>query len=67
MNNNRELCIDYNVITRVHSSKFLGIIIDEKLKWQEHINPVANIVNKSLGVIYKIKKCSTSINTTYVV
>ena len=32
MNNNSELYIDNNVITKVYSSKFLGIIIDEKLK-----------------------------------
>ena len=55
MNNNSELFIDNNVIIKVHSSKFLGIIIDEKLKWQEHINAVANKVSKSLGVIYKMK------------
>ena len=48
MNNNSELFIDNNVITKVHSSKFLGIIIDEQLKWQEHINAVANKVSKSL-------------------
>ena len=42
MNNNSELFIDNNVIAKVHSSTFLGIIIDEKLKWQEHINAVAN-------------------------
>ena len=37
MNNNSKLFIDNNVITKVHSSKYLGIIIDEKLKWQKHI------------------------------
>ena len=31
MNNNSELFIDNIVITKVHSSKFLGIIIDENL------------------------------------
>ena len=55
MNNISELFIDNNVITKVHSSKFLGIIIDEKLKWQDYINAVANKVSKSLGVIYKMK------------
>ena len=55
MNNNSELYIDNIVITKVYSSKFLEIIIDEKLKWQEHINAVANKVSKSLGVIYKMK------------
>ena len=55
MNNDSELFIDNNAIAKVHSSKFLEIIIDDKLKWQEHINAVANKVSKSLGVIYKMK------------
>ena len=38
MNNNNELFIHNNVITKVKSSHFFGIIIDEKHKWQEHIN-----------------------------
>ena len=54
-NNDSELFIDNNVITKVHSSKFLGITIDEKLKWQEYINAVANKVSNSLGEIYKMK------------
>ena len=54
-NNTSELFIDNNVIAKVHSSKFLGIIIDEKLKWPENINVMANKVSKSLGVIYKMK------------
>ena len=52
---NSEFFIDNNVIAKVHSSKYLGIIIDERLKWQEHINAVANKVSKSLGVIYNMK------------
>ena len=54
-NNKSELFIDNNVIAKVHFSTFLRIIIDEKLKWQEHINAVANKVSKSLGVIYKME------------
>ena len=55
MNNNSELFIDNNVIAKVNSSKFLRIIVDEKLKWKVHIIAVANKVSKSLGVIYKMK------------
>ena len=46
INNNSESLIHNNVIAKVHSSKFLGIIIDEKLKWQEHVNAMANKVSK---------------------
>jgi Reverse transcriptase (RNA-dependent DNA polymerase) len=27
-----------NTVKRVHSSKYLGVIIDAELKWTEHIN-----------------------------
>ena len=33
MNNNSELFIDNYAIAKVHFFKFLGILIDEKLKW----------------------------------
>ena len=55
MNNNSELFINNNVISKIPCFKFLGIIMYEKLKWQEHINAVANKVSRSLGVIYKMK------------
>ena len=36
---------------RVHSTKSLGIIIDEKLKWDEHIDRVSKEVSKGIGAI----------------
>jgi hypothetical protein len=50
-----KLQIENNEITQVQSSKFLGVIIDKKLNWLEHIALVANKVSKSLGVLNKIK------------
>ena len=43
---NRPPDVDFNVfieherINRVHVTKFLGIYIDDKLKWKYHINTV---------------------------
>ena len=40
---------------RVVSTKFVGVIISEDLKWKEHTNVVSNTVSKSIGVINKVR------------
>ena len=42
-------------ITQVKHTKFLGVIIDEQLKWIEHINSVANKISKITGVLCKAR------------
>ena len=56
-NNSRNfnIKIDNIAISRVETTKFLGIIIDEKLKWQYHISYVALKLAKSLGILYRLK------------
>ena len=49
------LTIDHTVITRVVSTKFVGVIISADLKWKEHANVVSNKVSKSIGVLNKIR------------
>ena len=51
-----DLRINGQTITRVESTKFLGVIIDEHLTWREHINTVKNKTSRGLGVIYKARK-----------
>ena len=38
----------------VKSTKFLGVIIDNKLRWNDHITYVKK-KSKSLGILYKIR------------
>ena len=40
----------------VKSTKLLGVIIDNKLKWNDHIKYVKNKILKSLGIPYKIRR-----------
>ena len=47
--------IQGNIIDHVNATKFLGIIIDNKLNWSDHINYIQNKISKSLGIIYKIR------------
>ena len=42
-------------IAAVKSIKFLGVIIDDKLKWKEHLQYIKNKISKSVGIIYKIR------------
>ena len=49
------LTIDDTVITRLVSTKFVGVIISEDLTWKEHTNVLSNKVSKSIGVLNKIR------------
>lgn len=40
--------------------KFLGVIVDGKLKWKEQINEVVIKISKSTSVIYKRRNGLTS-------
>ena len=45
--------IDNKCVSRVYSTKFLGVIIDSKLNWKEHIGYVISKLLKSVSVICK--------------
>ena len=42
-------------ISLTRSTQFLGIIIDDKLKWTEHIAYVKNKISKSSGILSKAR------------
>ena len=50
-----KIIIRNNEIAAVKSTKFLGVIIDDKLKWKEHLQYIKNKISKSIGIIYKIR------------
>ena len=47
---------DNHPINEVHHTKFLGVIIDYKLKWKEHIDYISKKIAKGIGVIVKARK-----------
>ena len=51
------LSINCKIIKRVSQTKFLGVIIDDKLSWQPHILSLNKKLNSICGRIYRIKKC----------
>ena len=48
-----KLVIDDETIDEVKNTKFLGVIIDKKLTWKDHINYVAGKVSRAIGMIVK--------------
>ena len=52
-----DACIKLNneAISRVYQTKFLGVLIQANLKWNEHISSIANKISKVVGIMNKIK------------
>ena len=48
--------IDNQNINRCSTNKFLGVKINERLDWKDHINYITDKISKSSGVINKLSK-----------
>ena len=48
--------IQGNIIGCVRANKYLGVIIDNKLKWTSHILYINNKVSKTIGLFYKMRQ-----------
>ena len=53
--NNVAINVKDKQIQRVSSTTFLGVAIDDKLSWNDHIGIVCNKVSKNLAVLNKMK------------
>ena len=49
-----EVKLNNNIIPRVETTKFLGVIVDSRLTWTYHINEIENKISKSIGIIYRL-------------
>ena len=52
---NHDIHIDDYLIETVSETKFLGVIIDSKMKFKNHIDHICNKVSRSIGILYKIQ------------
>ena len=55
-NNDIKITINNQEIERVYSTKFLGVIIDAKLTWKEHIATIRVKLSKCLAILFKSSK-----------
>ena len=51
-----KLFIDNCCIPLVHSTHFLGVVIDDKLTWKNHISYISNKISRVIGAISRLKK-----------
>ena len=54
-NTSLDLHINGQQITKVASSKYLGVIIDESFKWNEHVTYVYKKLVRFIGIFYKLR------------
>ena len=47
--------IDNIVIERVNCNKFLGVLIDSKLSWSDHVSYIRHKMSKNLLVMHRVK------------
>ena len=50
---NLTITICDNSLTYSKNTKILGVIIDDKLNWSDHILYIKNKISKSISIIYK--------------
>ena len=43
-------------ISQIRKTKFLGIILDDKLSWVHHIDYISKKISKSIGIIYRLRQ-----------
>ena len=54
-----KVIIDNHELNQVNSTKYLGVIIDHKLNWTEHISYVKSKISKGIGIMYKARQFLT--------
>ena len=67
LNNIPPLYLSNQLIQRKNSTKFLGLIIDDKLSWKDHTSILQGKLSRLSGVFYKIKNYlpSSALKTLY--
>ena len=51
-----DVIMDHSTLTKVVSLKYLGVIVDHKLNWIDHIIYVKNKISKGIGIMYKARR-----------
>ena len=51
-----KICIDNNILERVSKSKFLGVMIDSKMSWNDHIKYIKSKISRAIGLLCRARK-----------
>ena len=49
------LKIKNKIINEVENARFVGVVVDQNLSWQQQINEVKEKISKLTGVFYKLR------------
>ena len=55
-NSSEKIFINGNVIEKVDTTKFLGVILDSKMTWNDHICHIKNKISKGIGILAKARR-----------
>ena len=55
-NDHEDIILSNNILQQAHYTKNFGIIIDDKLKWDNHISYIKNKIAKGMGILLKARK-----------
>jgi len=53
--NDSTVFLDGKQLTQVHTIKFLGVIIDDKLSWQQHVNYIRGKLSRTIGILSRAR------------
>ena len=51
----QNILLDNNVVTQTKCTKFLGLFIDDKLSWRQHVDHTCKLLSRNVGIINKLK------------
>ena len=54
------ITVNGSIAKRVSQIQFLGIVLDDKLTWKNHINHIYAKISKVIGILYKTKQMLSS-------
>ena len=55
------------LIRHTHATKYLGLTVDDTLKWDLHIDYIWEKIKKNIGVMKHVKSCVSKRITGYVI
>ena len=61
---NIQISIGNKLIDKVNETKFLGVIIDDKLNWQSHIKQIVTKLHKNYYIIKRASKLLSMVSLT---
>ena len=48
--------MDNYTLSKTQNLKYLGVILDHKVSWIQHISYVKNKISKGIGIMYKARR-----------